>query len=61
LLDENDQIDLGMCGVEHLISRRATWKLNVQGELLTLHAPEIVVREALQQTGSTRTRAGTST
>lgn len=51
LLDENYQIDLGVRGVEHLISRRATWKLNVQGELLTLHAPTIVVREALQQAG----------
>lgn len=51
LLDENYQIDLGVRGVERLISRRATWKLNVQGELLTLHAPTIVVREALQQAG----------
>ncbi|MGJ7557435.1 multiubiquitin domain-containing protein [Variovorax sp. RB3P1] len=51
LLDESRQIDLGLRGVERLISRRATWKLNVQGELLTLHAPTIVVREALHQAG----------
>ncbi|MDR6453441.1 multiubiquitin domain-containing protein [Variovorax paradoxus] len=51
LLDENHQIDLGLRGVERLISRPATWKLNVQGELLTLHMPTIVVRDALQQAG----------
>lgn len=51
LLDEGQLIDLGLRGVERLISRPATWKLNVQGELLTVRAPTIVVRDALLQAG----------
>lgn len=51
LLDEGYRLDLQARGVERLASRRSTWKLNVQGEILTLHAPTIIVREALTQAG----------
>ena len=46
-----DLVDLGKGGIEAFISRKPTWKLNVQGVMLTLHQPTIVVRQALQDAG----------
>jgi len=51
LLAEDDVINLGKAGVERFSSRLLKWELNVQGVLLTLHAPTIVVREALSLAG----------
>jgi hypothetical protein len=44
-------IDLGKPGIEAFVSRKPTWKLNVQGVILTLHQPTIVVRQALKDAG----------
>lgn len=46
-----DLVDLGKGGIEAFVSRKPTWKLNVQGVLLTLHQPTIVVRQALIDAG----------
>jgi Prokaryotic E2 family E/Multiubiquitin len=51
LAGDHDQIDLDAAGVESFISRKAIWKLNVQGVLLELTSPTIVVREALIRAG----------
>ncbi len=37
--------------LERLVSRQPSWKLNVQGVLLTLTSPIIVVKDALAQAG----------
>ncbi len=47
LLGDHDLVDLDAAGVEAFVSRKLVWKLNVQGVLLELHAPTVVVREAL--------------
>lgn len=46
-----DFVDLGKGGVEAFVSRKRTWKLNVQGVILSLHQPTIVVKQALQDAG----------
>jgi hypothetical protein len=47
LLDDGSVLNLETEGVERLISRIPTWKLNVQGVILTLSVETITVREAL--------------
>ncbi len=47
ILGDHDLVDLDGAGVEAFVSRKLVWKLNVQGVLLELHAPTIMVREAL--------------
>lgn len=47
LLSDHDLVDLDATGVEAFVGRKAVWKLNVQGVLLELDAPAVVVREAL--------------
>lgn len=51
LLSESDIVCLSQQGVERLSSRLFKWELNVQGVVLTLHEPTIVVREALSKAG----------
>lgn len=51
LLGEHDLVDLNAAGVEAFVSRKLVWKLNVQGVLLELPAPTIVVHEALVLAG----------
>ena len=51
LLDNHDLIDLDTAGVEAFLSRKLVWKLNMQGVLLELSAPTVVVREALVLAG----------
>ena len=51
LLEDDHHVDLGRGGVERLSSRPPTWKLNVQGVPLTVHAPTILVKDALSQAG----------
>lgn len=46
-----DCVHLGGKGLERLTSREPSWKLNVQGVLLTLKTPLIAVRDALAQAG----------
>ncbi len=50
-VNDQDLVDLDGVGVESFISRKLVWKLNVQGVVLELTAPTIVVREALVQAG----------
>ena len=47
LLGDHDIVDLDAAGIESFISRKLVWKLNVQGVVLELTAPTIMVREAL--------------
>jgi hypothetical protein len=51
ILDANDHVDLTLEGVERLKLRKRAWKLKVQGILLTILTPVIVVRDALIQAG----------
>jgi hypothetical protein len=50
-VDDQDLVDLDAAGVESFVSRKLVWKLNVQGVVLELFAPTIVVREALVEAG----------
>ena len=51
LLSESDVVRLSQQGVERLSSRSLKWSLEVQGVVLVLHEPTIVVREALSKAG----------
>ena len=51
LIEANDLVDLDAPGVETFISRKRVWKLNVQGVILEVPVPSIVVREALIEAG----------
>jgi len=50
-LEEGDVVRLGGKGLERMTSREQSWKLNVQGVLLTLTTPLIAVKDALAQAG----------
>jgi len=50
-LEEGDEVRLAGKGLERLSSREQSWKLNVQGVLLTLTTPLIAVKDALAQAG----------
>ncbi|UWQ57289.1 multiubiquitin domain-containing protein [Leisingera caerulea] len=50
-LANDDTVRLSGKGLERLVSRQSSWKLNVQGVLLTLTTPVIVVKDALAQAG----------
>ena len=50
-LGDDSVVTLTGSGVETLSSRKAEWKLNVQGVLLTLASPFIAVKDALAQAG----------
>lgn len=50
-VDDQDFVDLDAAGVESFVSRKLVWKLNVQGVVLELFAPTILVREALVEAG----------
>lgn len=51
LLADNSVLDLSQLGVENLVTRAPSWKLNVQGVILTIHTPKISVRQALELAG----------
>ena len=51
IIGDNDLADLGAQKVEVFKTRKRTWKLNVQGVLLTLDESSIVVRAAVQKAG----------
>lgn len=48
---EDAELNLSLPGVENLVTKVPTWKLNVQGVILTLSTPAIIVRQALEQAG----------
>lgn len=49
---QNDQIvDLDGDGIERFISRKATWKLNVQGKEFIYDTPTVVIRDAVIRAG----------
>lgn len=50
-VDDHDLVDLEATGVESFVSRKPVWKLNVQGVMLELFTPTIVVQEALVEAG----------
>ncbi len=51
LIDDRDLVDLDAPGVESFVSRTLAWKLNVQGVIIEVATPKIVVREALTRAG----------
>jgi E2/UBC family protein E/multiubiquitin len=51
IIGPREIIDLDKKGIEAFVSRKPEWKLNVQGVVLTLHKPTIVVRNALTEAG----------
>ncbi|MGE8452717.1 MAG: multiubiquitin domain-containing protein [Pseudomonadales bacterium] len=44
-------LDLSAPGVEHLYSKKRSWKLDVQGIVIESDVPQIVVRDAIQRVG----------
>lgn len=50
-LGDHDLVDLDAADVEAFVSRKLMWRLNVQGVLLDLPGPIVVVREALVLAG----------
>jgi len=48
---EGTILDLSLPGVENLVTKVPTWKLNVQGVVLTLNTPKVKVRQALELAG----------
>jgi Multiubiquitin len=57
LIRNHDLVDLDAPGVERFATRKHIWKLNVQGVILDVPAPIIVVREALTLAGFNPDRA----
>jgi len=51
LIRKNDLIDLDAHGIARFVIRKRIWKLNVQGVILDVLTPTIVVREALLEAG----------
>lgn len=50
-LEDDGVIDLTGALLERIVSRKEKWQLNVQGVLLTLTAPLILVKDALTEAG----------
>ncbi|WP_265494811.1 multiubiquitin domain-containing protein [Providencia heimbachae] len=49
---QNDQIiDLDGGGIERFISRKATWKLNIQGKEFIFDTPTVVIKDAVIRAG----------
>ena len=51
VIHEHDLVDLNTPGVEAFKTRQRQWKLNVQGVILDVHEPTIVVRQAIKDAG----------
>jgi hypothetical protein len=51
VVGDGDLLDLDAAGVESFVSRKLAWTLNVQGVMLEIFAPTIVVRQALVEAG----------
>ncbi|WP_315837525.1 multiubiquitin domain-containing protein [Bradyrhizobium prioriisuperbiae] len=50
-IEPHEVVDLGHRGTETFVSRQRVWKLNVQGVVLELNEPTIVVRKAVELAG----------
>lgn len=50
-IQDNDFVDLDAAGIERLITRKAIWKLNIQGEVYEFSKPIVSVREAITAAG----------
>jgi len=50
-LHDGDVVQLGDSELERMTSKKKSWKLNVQGVLLTLSSPFVIVKDALAQAG----------
>jgi hypothetical protein len=50
-IEDHDLIDLDGRGVESFLSRKLSWKLNVQGVEIEIETPTILVSEALTRAG----------
>ncbi|WP_297447186.1 multiubiquitin domain-containing protein [Acidiferrobacter sp.] len=51
VIHEHDLVDLDPPGVEAFKTRQLQWELNVQGVILAVHEPTIVVRQAIKDAG----------
>lgn len=51
VIHNHDLVDLDAPGVERFKTRQHEWKLNVQGVVLVVHHPTIVVRDAIKDAG----------
>lgn len=51
LVADPDLVDLDGRGVESFISRKLVWKLNIQGVVIDVDTPTILVRDALARAG----------
>lgn len=51
LIDKHALVDLDTPGTEAFYSKKLTWKLNVQGAIIEVDTPTIVVRHALELAG----------
>lgn len=51
VVHEHDLVDLEESGVEEFKTRKRQWKLNVQGVMLVVHEPTIVVHQAIKSAG----------
>jgi hypothetical protein len=51
LIDKHALVDLDAPGTEAFYSKKLIWKLNVQGEIIEVDTPTIVVRHALELAG----------
>ncbi|ECJ5867591.1 prokaryotic E2 family E [Salmonella enterica subsp. salamae] len=50
-IQNNQFVDLDGEGIERFISRKATWKLNVQGKEFIFDTPTVVIRDAVIRAG----------
>lgn len=50
-LHDGDVVQLGDSELERVTSKKKSWKLNVQGVLLTMSSPFVIVKDALAQAG----------
>lgn len=57
LIEDQDLVDLDGRGVEAFVSRKPIWKLNVQGVVLDVQVPTILVSEALVRAGFDATQS----
>lgn len=46
-IEESQLIDLDAAGIERFVTRKAIWKLNIQGEVYDFSKPIVSVREAI--------------
>lgn len=50
-VSDDDTVQLGGEGIEKFVTRKAIWKLNVQGQLFDFDKPTVLVQEAAERAG----------